>query len=96
MTGDIKDRLRLLGAIMRESQGIAGYHLNGDIEPWGNLEPTPDEAADALAALETERDKLREALALMLPEARKLGWHFMSDERRQAYEAGVAAMEEKA
>ena len=61
--------------------------------------PTPDgawtpyqKAADRIAALEAERDRLREALALMTPEARKEGWHVMSDARGLAYSAGNAAL----
>lgn len=55
-------RLRGFGEMIRESEGIAGFHLNGDVEPWDDLEAAPDEAADRIAALESDNTRLRDIL----------------------------------
>lgn len=44
------EALRGLLAIADDSQGVAGYHLNGEIEPWSGF-PEVEEAGAAITAL---------------------------------------------
>lgn len=55
------ERGRGFGRLIRESEGIAGFHLKGAVEPWGEDETTPDDLADALTAQAAENARLREA-----------------------------------
>lgn len=62
MADQIVSRLRGFGEMIRESQGIAGFHLNGDVEPWDDLETAPDDAADEIERLRRENANLKTAL----------------------------------
>ncbi|MFC4699344.1 hypothetical protein ACFO4O_04120 [Glaciecola siphonariae] len=45
------------GMIMEESEGVAGYHLNGDLAPWDELFTSP-EYKSALAIRDLEQQAL--------------------------------------
>ena len=77
MTDDIKDRL-------------ASTHLSYDT--LAELDELCAEAADRIAALEAERDRLREALLAMVDEARLRSWHVMSNGQGLAYSAANAGL----
>lgn len=49
------EALRGLLAIADDSQGVAGYHLNGEIEPWSGF-PEVEEAGAAITALREALD----------------------------------------
>lgn len=84
---------RMFGRLIRSSQGIAGYHMNGDVEPWDDLEDVPDALADALTAqsaalaqVTRERDGVRLNLSIRTDELRE------ATARAEAAEAQVSAL----
>ena len=49
----LREALRFFGSIVHQSNGVEGYHLNGDIAAWEELEGF-DEAYETCRALEAD------------------------------------------
>ena len=76
---DIISRLRGLGEMIRESEGIAGFHLNGAVEPWDDLETAPDEAADEIESLHARAKAAEAALKALYHPAERAYENWLKD-----------------
>lgn len=48
LVSEMLEKLRLIRDLMRESDGVTGYHINGMIMPWGEWEDLSLESLNEL------------------------------------------------
>ena len=49
---ELRERLSFFIALVRESQGVSGWHLNGDVAMWGDWQDEVDLSSDILEKTE--------------------------------------------
>jgi hypothetical protein len=79
-----------MGAIMDESEGVAGYHLNGDIAKWDDLFTTSI-LEDAVSIRDLEQ-QAKGAIKLTNLAMKKLQSPKCSQSRLEYFKAGVRAL----